>query len=407
MSVGNKSSTNRGVLRVSDPEVTYTTPPGGTYFEVPLNSESFQQNNASNRDETISQDGRTQGTYRTGIEVPARIQSNYRHGVFEPLMADALLSAGFSTPPADIGASTIAFESKATSPTVNARILEPGGALNPIPLYALIHVADAGGVNDDLVCKVLAKPDANTLEVLVQRRLPAMDLVDAAAGAAITIRQFSQAVDGTTCRTRTVEREQTDALTASQFAQFVGCLFGGVTIEGTLDGAMTIELDVLGSNEVTPAPTVTNAAAVTAVPANRVFDGKTTNGVVSLDGELVDWTRWRVSHANNAELVQSGGVEAAVGAAVGAKTTEANFEIYHGANPNLVTVANQFNQTNALISMKSRDATPRFLVIDLPNGTFGSAGRPINAPNQRIIQTHPMTVEESVAQDTQIRIAVL
>ena len=405
MALGTQSDTNRVLLRLRA-EATYKTPPGGTYDELPFTGEGLVQENRSQSSDTVSSKRRTTDVFRQEILARGPTRGNMQFAAFDPILPACLFSAGYSTPGSDIVSTTIGHVSKATAGGA-AEITSTGGILAPVPLYAIILVSGAT-TNGTNVCKVTAKPDNDTLEVVVISRTA--DFVDEASGDSVTIQEFAQIVDGITCTSFTMEREYTD-LTAT-FAQFVGMVPDTIALEWPADNRATIEVNWLGSNETEPTPNATDASATNAVPTTKIMRGNSVGNVILENGRVVEWTRFRMSHANQLRNRTAGGVEGAISVGAGRGQTEGQLEIYHEDDPPVVADANGFVESNILASFIDETPAgsptgPNYLVVDIPSMHFTQASRPANAGDQDVILTLPWIALENVAQDTQVRIAKL
>lgn len=357
--------------------------------EIPYSSDTIKQTNETKRSANVKGNGRANDLVRVGYEAAGDLNADFVYGDFDDFLQYCLRSPGWSS---EVTLTDTGLSFQAADQSINRAagdFVADGYTANG---YVLISgAADAANNGFKKIATVAATK-------ITLSGVPAV--VTAAAGPSITVRQGGQIVDANTLTYIAGEREYRS--NTADFARYAG-IIGRMQLRTAVKNQMTVAFQFIGQKEE-------SAAATFGDGANTAQSG---NEVLNTVKHIVAILEAGVSHdLNSLNLTIDPkitgrtfmGNDGNTSVRKGDFEVTGDFEMLYKNSTGKVVADKGLNFTATNLVFVARDAAGNAYVFDLPQVQFGDVERVGGGNNTDVVLKVPFSGEESVAQDTVIRI---
>lgn len=312
------SDTNRTALLYIPESVFGVTPSTPNMKFVRHTGESLGLDTQTTRSNEIRSDRQIPDFVRTGINAAGDVNIELSHGAFDDWLVASLMSAGWSTQVSLTGL-TLTFNAAAGTITRSAGDWVADGVV----VNAWIRPAGAAQSANNAYFKVSA---VTTTVITVQQVGATPRMVNEGPTAAMTLKQGSQIVNGTTFTSYAIERRFTDL--TNEFSIFNGMAIDQLSLNTQKDGIVTGAFRFLGRTEASAAATA--AGSTTAAPTEDVMNAiDDCKMVVENGGAQYDVTALTVQLRNNLRARLQVGTLGAVSMGVGSVEVSGTHQAYY------------------------------------------------------------------------------
>lgn len=382
------SITDRVRVSIAE-EPSFGVPSTGTYTDLWITGESLKLETQSIASNEIRPDRMIVEHVRSSIRAAGAVNFELSYGSYDMLFEAALFSSGWSTPPANVSGTTLAFTDLGAGLMALA---DSNTGLGGIVVNSWIEINGAAAAGNNGIFKVTFV-SAGAINYLNPNG------VTASAGATVTVRSGAQIVNGLESRSFAIIREYTDL--ANQLVLFNGLEIDKMNLNITAEQLITGSLEFMGKNEESLSSTI--ASGYTAVNSNQIL-----NAIDHIDGVMQGAEHSSIKITSVTLAIDNNLRQRSVVGEVGPES--------FGAGKTVVTgTVNMFLSSSTLIDLylswtatslafKVVDNSGNTYVFELPQIKFTRGERVAGGVNQDIIASFDWSCERKASEDVMIRI---
>lgn len=375
--------TDRGQLALVEESQYGSTPTTPAFKLMRFTGETLKQDTSTVDSQEIRADRQVGDHRRVNVGVSGDINVEMSYGSHDDLLEAALMSSNWTTAAAVIDAEiTISFESKATSSTSYAKILDSANGLAGFARGEWLIVSGAATAGNNVVCKVVSAV-AGELEVIVASE--ANDLIDEAAGSSVTLTRAATITNGVDERFFTFERKYTDL--SNKFIRFVGVEVNRFQLQMQLEERITASFGMMGSKAI-PAEAAIAGATYAATNSNEIFT--VTDNITGIfeDNTPIELTQLSLELNNELRSRNVLGKLGAQSLGAGKCRVSGSFEMFLD-DLGMMTKYVNFTSTSLIIYL--HDTAGNKYVIDIPKVQLSDGSAPVQGESSDVMQPFNFT----------------
>jgi len=322
---------------------------------------------------------------RTSIHASGQINYEMSYGVYDDLLAAALLAADWSSPETVGPVVTIAAVASGN------KFTDSGAGFGSLDVGQWIKVSGFTKLANNGFFKLVSVAAG---EIVVSGGT----LEDEAAGQTVTITQGGQIVNGTTKTSFNIERTFSDL--SGELSLFTGMMVDTLALNAALNAMITGSMGFIGSREESLA--ASGGTGYDAAATGEVMNG--VDDIVGLleNGVVVNAQSLGLNLANNLRARERLGHLGAFDMGTGTVSVTGTLEAYFES----ATLFDKYlDYTATSLSLVLLDGAGNAYVIDLPNVRFTDGSRQAGAQNQDVLANLSFQAFRHATEDVTIRIA--
>jgi len=361
------SDSDRVQVSYSIPEVTFGVHPAGTLKDLRLTSESLKQETSVVTSAEIRSDRQVTYVARTDLKASGGINTEVSYAAYDDLLEDGLLSAVWTT---------------LITQTLTTFSMAVGD--NSLNKTAGSFVTDGFLVNQWVKTSGFATAANNgffKISVVAALKLTLVGgtVATEAAGPSVTLVQGARIKNGTTLKTRAIERRYVDL--TSEFVIYTGMAVEQIGLNVALDQVLTGSFEFMGVKEASA--TASSGVGYTAAPTNDVMNA--VDNIVALlenNVSLAQVTAFSFQLKNNLRARTQIGTLGAISLGTGKIDVTGSLQAYFNTK---VLFDKYLNFTNTRLGLVAKDTAGNAYVVDFPKVKITSGQRVAGGQNQDII----------------------
>lgn len=341
-----------------------------------ITSESLLQDTSTTQSQEIREDRQITDNLRTDVSGSGDINFEFSYLAQEQMILAGLMASAFSAPVTDVAADTAILADNATNSLQ--------GATGEFANYAIgetVRISGFANAANNGIAKITnISATSNPNDTLT---LSHIDLVDEAAGPAISVTQFGSATNGVVQKSFTVEKCFKDlidivhVLRGMHVNQFDLAVATGAVITGTIG--------MIGKNLSTD-DNYPVGTSYTAAPTNDIMTGVDGVLAISEGGQqalgAACATNFSMSMQNNLRALSCIGVLGASSIGVGSFVLTGSLTRYFRDNREM---DKYLNATRSSLYVAFEDNAGNQYVVDIPSLKYTSGGAPTGGQNSDIV----------------------
>jgi len=343
------ADTNRLALGYAE-EVTFGTTPAGALNEFRFTGESLKPALQTARSAEVRPDRMTVGILRTGMQAAGSVSCELSYLSHDAIIRGALFGAAYSSSSVILSASTAV-----SAVGTQNRLSRSSGdwTSDGFTAGSWIRVSGFANAANNGVFKINSSTTANLV-------LTGATLVTESAGPAITVKQASMTVGGTTQASFSLEKQFTD--NSNDYEILTGCLVDSWNLAVPVSGPVTHEFGFV-AQDIDSAAATAGTGTLTAVSTAPVIPAVT--GVTSLleNYSTLTASGLTIGVRNNLRPQNVVGTLAPTGYGKGAQDVEGTVDVYY-ASATLMNKA--LDQTASSLAVVFGDTSGNYLIVDIP-----------------------------------------
>jgi hypothetical protein len=377
------SDTNRGQVAFIA-ESSYGVQKTGSNLQIlRVTSDNLAQTGNPVKSGEIRSNRRLANVRNTAKQVSGSLGFELSYGTLDVLLQAVLLSAAW-TAPVPITASTISAAANDNS------LNDSGNGLGGLSAYQWVYVSGFTGnaAGNNGFAKIATKAAGKIT-------LTGKTLVDAVAGASVTIAQGGRIIDGTTLTTFNFERVYADL--SQEVALFTGIGFNGLNLSAPETGIITGTLDCLGKGET--CVTSSGGSGYTAITTTEPMQGSEINALLEGQSTLA-FLSFTLALSNNLR-VQRQAPSGISGLGTGQIDATGTVQAYFTSK----TLYNKWlSETPTTLALALRDAAGNGYVLDFPQVKYTAGKRDLTGPSADVIANLNWTAYENTTESALVTV---